>query len=132
VGGYNLTGGERLAWEFIPMIGGVVGDTWGIAPGYRGSLGWWKLEFSSEGEFVFDTGDSSGSFFYAWSELSLAPVDWGRFGLAGQRTRVYDTDREIHRGLLVGVAYKGVDLTTYVFDPDTDEPTVVVAVGVTF
>jgi hypothetical protein len=130
--GYRLAGGKGLAWEFIPMIGGVVGDTWGIAPSYRGSLGWWKLELSSEGEYVFDTGDSSRSFFYAWSELSLAPVDWGRFGVVGQRTRVYQTDREIHRGLLVGVAYKGVDLTAYVFDPDTGEPTVVVAVGVTF
>jgi hypothetical protein len=130
--GYNLSGGEKLAWEFTPMIGGVVGGIGGIAPGYRGSLGWWKLELSSEGEFVFDTGDSSRSFFYSWSELSLAPVDWGRFGLAGQRTRVYKSDREIHRGLLVGVAYKRVDLTTYVFDPDTSEPTVVVAVGVKF
>jgi hypothetical protein len=36
---------------------------------------WWRLEFSSEGEYVFDTRDVSGSFFYAWSELSLAPVD---------------------------------------------------------
>jgi hypothetical protein len=49
--------------------------TWGIAPGYRGSLGWWRLEFSSEGEYVFGTRDVSGSFFCAWSELSLAPVD---------------------------------------------------------
>lgn len=130
--GYNFSGGETLEWELTPMIGGVVGDTNGIAPGYKGSLAWWKLELASEGEFVFDTGDSSGSFFYSWSELSLAPVDWGRFGIAGQRTRVYKTDRNIQRGVLVGVAYKGVELTTYVFDPDTSEPTVVVAVGVTF
>jgi len=32
----------------------VVGDTSGIAPGYRVSLGWWELEFASEGEYVFD------------------------------------------------------------------------------
>jgi hypothetical protein len=130
--GYNFSGGEALAWEFTPMIGGVVGDTTGLAPGCKGSLGWWKLELYSEDEYVFDTGDSSGSFFYAWSELSLAPVDWGRFGLAGQRTRVYQTDHDIQRGVLVGVTYKGVELTSYVFDPDTSEPTVVVAVGVTF
>ena len=85
--GYNFSGGEKLAWEFTPMLGGVFGDTTGIAPGYKGSLGWWKLELYSEGEYVFDTGDSSDSFFYNWSELTLAPVDWFRFGLVTQRTR---------------------------------------------
>jgi hypothetical protein len=130
--GYNFSGDEALKWEWTPMIGGVVGDTSGVAPGWKGSLGWWKLELYNESEYVFDTGDSSGSFFYAWSELSLAPVDWNRFGLAGQRTRLYGADRDIQPGVLVGVAYKRVDLTTYVFDPDTSTPTVVVAVGVTF
>ena len=100
--GYNFSGGEKLAWEFTPMLGGVFGDTTGIAPGYKGSLSWWKLELYSEGEYVFDTGDSSDSFFYNWSELTLAPVDWFRFGLVTQRTRVYQTDRDIQRGLLVG------------------------------
>ena len=33
-------GGEKLAWEFTPMLGGVFGVTTGIAPGYKGSLSW--------------------------------------------------------------------------------------------
>jgi hypothetical protein len=130
--GYNFSGGETLVWELTPMVGGVVGNTWGFAPGFKGSLGWWKLELFSEGEYVFDTTDSSDSFFYSWSELGLAPVDWCRLGLAGQRTRAYQADREIQRGVFGGVSYKAVELTTYVFDPDTSEPTVVVAVGATF
>jgi hypothetical protein len=130
--GYNLSGGEAVAWELTPMIGGVVGDARGIAPGYKGTVSWWKLELFSEGEYFFDVRDSEGSFFYSWSELSLAPVDWGRVGVVGQRTHAYQADREIQRGLLAGVSYKRVDLTTYVFDPDTSDPTVVVAVGVTF
>lgn len=130
--GYNFAGGEKLAWEITPMLGGVFGDTTGIAPGYKGSLSWWKLELYSEGEYVFDTGDSSESFFYNWSELSLAPVDWFRFGLVTQRTRVYHSDRDIQRGLLVGFSYKMVDLTTYVFNPDNGDPTVVAAVTLSF
>ena len=130
--GYNFSGGEKLAWEFTPMLGGVFGDTTGIAPGYKGSLSWWKLELYSEGEYVFDTGDSSESFFYNWSELTLAPVDWFRFGLVTQRTRVYETDRDIQRGLLVGFSYKKLDLATYVFNPDESKPTVVVAAGLNF
>ena len=38
------------------MLGGVFGETTGVAPGYKGSLSWWKLELYSEGEYVFDTG----------------------------------------------------------------------------
>jgi hypothetical protein len=130
--GYNFSGGEKLAWEFTPMIGGVFGDLNGVAPGYEGSLSWWKLELYSEGEYVFDTADSSGNFFYTWSELSLAPVDWFRFGLVVQRTKVYQTDFDIQRGLLVGFSYRKVDLTTYVFNPDDSQPTWVVAVALNF
>ncbi len=114
------------------MLGGVFGDTRGIAPGYKGSLGWWKLELYSEGEYVVDVGDSSGNFFYNWSELTLSPVKWGRFGLVTQRTRAYQTDREIQRGLLLGVSYKHVDLATYLFNLDESHPTVVVGVRLSF
>ena len=130
--GYNLSGGEKLAWEFTPMLGGVFGDTTGIAPGYKGSLSWWKLELYSEGEFVFDTGTSSDSFFYNWSELTLAPVDWFRFGMVTQRTRVYETDRDVQRGLLVRFSFKKVDLSAYVFNPDEDKPTFVFGLALTF
>ena len=130
--GYNFGGGEKLEWEFTPMLGGVFGNTTGIAPGYKLSLTYWKFEFSSEGEFVFDTGNSEGNFFYNWSELSISPVDWFRFGLVGQRTRAYQTDVDIQRGLLVGFSYKEMDFTTYVFNLDRDKPTWVFAVGVSF
>jgi len=130
--GYNFAGGEKLAWEFTPMLGGVFGNTTGIAPGYKGSLSWWKLELYSEGEYVWDPGDSSGSFFYNWSELTLAPVDWFRFGLVTQRTRVYKTDRDVQRGLLAGFSWKRIDLTTYVLNPDEGKATWVFAIGVKF
>ena len=130
--GYNFSGGEKLQWEFTPILGGVFGNTTGIAPGYKLSLSYWKFEFSSEGEFVFDTGNSEGNFFYNWSELSVSPVDWFRFGLVGQRTRAYQTDVDIQRGLLVGFSYKKMDFTTYVFNLDHGNPTWVFSVGVSF
>jgi hypothetical protein len=130
--GYNFSGGKKLEWEFTPMLGGVFGNTTGIAPGYKLSLTYWKFELSSEGEFVFDTGNSEGSFFYTWSELSVSPVDWFRFGLVGQRTRAYQTDVDIQRGLLVGLSYRKMDFTTYIFNLDRDKPTWVFSVGVSF
>ena len=130
--GYNFSGGETVSWELTPMIGGVFGASDGVAPGYKGSLGWKKLEFYSEGEYVFASGDSADSFFYNWSELTLAPVESFRFGLVTERTRLYQTDREIQRGLLAGFSFNRLDLTSYVFNPDDEKPTFVLAVSVTF
>ena len=130
--GYNFAGGEAVQWELTPMVGAVFGNTAGIAPGYRGAIGWWKLEFASEGEYVWDAGDSSDSFFYNWSELAVAPVDWLRIGVATQRTRAYQSERDIQRGFLVGASFKRLDTTLYVFNPDDARPTVVVAVAVGF
>ena len=65
-----------------------------------------------------------------WS--GIVPVDWFRFGLVGQRTRAYQTDVDIQRGLLAGFSYKKIDFTTYVFNLDRDKPTWVFAVGVSF
>jgi hypothetical protein len=130
--GYNFTGGETVAWEFTPMFGGVFGNSSGVAPGYKGSLSWWKLEFASEGEYVFDAEDSSESFFYNWSELTVAPVEWWRIGLVTQRTRVYATERDIQRGLVVGFGHKSVDAALYVFNPDDSKPVVTFAVTVGF
>ena len=130
--GYNFSGGKKLAWEITPMLGGVFGDATGIAPGYKGSLSWWKLEFYSEGEYVFDTGNSADSFFYNWSELSVSPVDWFRVGLVGQRTRAYQSSVDIQRGLLVGFTYKRMDFTTYIFNLDKSKPAWVFSVGLSF
>jgi hypothetical protein len=130
--GVNFGGGETVAWEFTPMIGGVFGEITGVAPGYKGSLSWSKLTFYSESELVFDTDDSSESFFYNWSELTFAPTEWFRTGLVVQRTRVYQTERDPQRGLLVGFTFGNFDAATYVFNPDDSAPTVVLSVAWAF
>jgi hypothetical protein len=130
--GYNFSVGEAVTLEITPMIGAVFGNTNGVAPGYKGSLSWRMLQLYSETEFVVDPGDSDNDFLYTWSEFQVAPVDWFRFGLVVQRTKVYETEFDIQRGFFAGVSYKGADLTTYVFNPDGSRPTVVVAVGLSF
>jgi hypothetical protein len=130
--GYNFGGAGNLSWEFTPMLGAVFGDTTGIAPGFKGSISWWKLELFAEGEYLFDSSHSSGNFFYNWSELTIAPVEWFRIGMVTQRTRAYHTDRDIQRGFLVGLLFKKLSLTTYVFNPDERKPTIVLGAGVEF
>ena len=38
----------------------------------------------------------------------------------------------MQRGLLVGITYKSLEATTYVFNPDGSEPVVVLAVAFSF
>ncbi len=130
--GFNFSGGKKVEWTFTPMIGGVFGSTGGVAPGYKGSLGCRKLELYSEGEYVFDAGDSADNFFYNWSELTYAPVEWFWFGVVTQRTRVYRSDREIQRGLLVGFSYRRLEVVGHLFNPDDSKPILVLAARVTF
>ena len=49
-----------------------------------------------------------------------------------QRTRVYEADRDIQRGVLAGLSFKNVNLTGHVFNPDEESPTFVLAAGLTF
>jgi hypothetical protein len=130
--GRNFSAGEELKLDFTAMLGGVWGKTRGYAPGYEFTLSWQKLELYSEAEYVFDSADSSGNFFYTWSELTLAPTDWFQFGLVVQRTKAYQTEFDIQRGLLVRFSGKKASLSGYVFNPDGDKPTYALAVTVDF
>lgn len=131
--GYNFAGEGAVDWSVTPMLGGVFGDTTGVSPGYRGWLNWWRLDLFSEGQYVVDAADTDDSFFYNWSELSVSPTDWFRVGLAAQRTKVYESDLDTQRGVLVGVAWATASLTAYVFNPeDEDDRLFVISFAVEF
>jgi hypothetical protein len=130
--GANFEWGEKVSVAVTPMFGVVTGDTDGVAPGFLFTLSTWKIELYSEGEWVLDAGEKTDSFYYSWSELTLSPTDWFYVGLAAQKTRAYETARYIERGFLTGLAWRNASLTGYVFEPFSDQPTVVVSVGVEF
>jgi len=130
--GYNFEKGKKLSVTFTPMIGGVFGNTTGVAPGYEFSLSYKKLSLSIDGEYVFDTRDTNGSFFYSWTELTYSPLDWFYFGFVAQRTKAYHTSLDIQRGFLVGFSVKNAEFTTYVFNAGWTDPTVVLEVGYKF
>ena len=130
--GWNFSAGDKLSLHATPMIGGVFGNTAGIAPGFKITLGYQRVEFYSESEYLFDAHDSSESFYYNWSELSYALLDWSHAGLVIQRTKVYQTELDVQRGLLAGFSHGEVDCTAYVFNLGWTSPTVVLALGYGF
>lgn len=130
--GLKVTGGEEVWWELVSMLGVVFGRTNGVAPGYEGAIGWWKLELYSEGEFVLDFDPAAEAFFFDWSELTAAPVDWFRVGLLTQRTRVFSSGRALERGLLAGLTWEPATLTLHVLNPDDARPIFIVSLGASF
>ena len=130
--GVNFRGGKTLAWQATPILGGVFGETTGIGFGLEAAVSWRKLELSIESEHVVDTGDLAASFFYNWSELTVTPATWFRFGLATQRTRVHRSSQLIQPGAMAGVCFKHVNLTSYAFGPKPSARQVVFAAELTF
>jgi len=130
--GYNFTFGEKLVLDATPMVGGVFGNTTGVAPGYLVTLTYKKISLYSEGEFVFDTKNVDSNFFYNWNELTYSPTDWFRAGLASQKTRLYQTPLDVQRGFFAGVTYRRLDFTTYVFNVGWTSPTVLLGLGFSF
>jgi len=120
--GINLSGGNALEYSITPMIGGVVGLSNGFAPGFEATLSYKKLELYSETEAFVDTNVRENNFLYTWTDLSYAPVDWLWFGISAQRTRLYQTDLDLQRGLLIGAGKERWEITGYLFNLGFDEP----------
>jgi len=130
--GWNVEFGTALTLQLTPMFGFVAGDTDGIVPALEVSLAWRRLALYSEGEYVVDLESRNDRFLYNWSEGSVSVTEWFRAGFATQRTRVYNTPREIQRGPLVGVNIWAIEATVYIFNPGSDERVIVTAIGMKF
>ena len=117
--GWKFSGGDKLTYDLTPILGVVFGAKQGVAPGFEASVVYGITDFYTEAEYVYDTEVSDDSYTYAWSELGFSPREWVRFGLVGQRTRVYNSDRDIQRGGFAQfITHRDVTLGLYVFNPD--------------
>lgn len=130
--GYNFSGGNEFEFAFTPMLGGVVGNSTGLAPGLELTLSYKKFELYSESEYLFDTETKDNNFYYNWADFTYSPKDWLWVGISGQRTRLYQTDLEIQRGLLVGASVKQFEITTYLYNLGFDEPFLLLTLSASF
>ncbi len=120
-GGWKFSGGDKLTWEVTPLLGGVFGQKEGIAPGFEASIGYGIIDFYTESEYVRDLEVRADSFTYSWNELGVSPWDWLRFGVVTQRTMVYQSPRDIQRGLFAQVKYHMGTFGAYIFNPDDSD-----------
>ena len=117
--GYNFTGGKKLEYVITPMLGGVVGNSNGIAPGLEFTLTKNRFELYSEAECLFEL-NKENSFIYNWTDLTYSINDRLWAGISAQRTRLYKTNLEIQRGVLVGASWKKFEITTYLYNVGFD------------
>lgn len=130
--GWTLEAGEKLHLEVVPMAGGVFGRTNGVAPGLELTLSWKSLELYGESEYLFDLESKEGNYFYNWSELSWHARPWLTVGLSAQRTRLYQSELTIDRGLFVAVKRSPLTLKVYGFNLDGEAPFAIVSLAVDF
>jgi hypothetical protein len=130
--GWTFSGEEVVSWELTPLLGGAWGTTQAFVPGLEASVAWGRLDFYIEAEYVRDSHERAGSYFYAWSELGFRPVEWLRVGVAGQRTRAYGGERDIQRGPFAQVTWGVVTIGGYWFNPGSSDQVFVGMIGATF
>jgi len=118
---YNISGGEEFEYLITPMVGGAFGRTSGIATGLEFTFGFAGFELYSESEYLFDFESKENNFFYNWTDFTYSPLDWLWFGISGQLTKVYETELETDRGLLLGVAHQNFAFTGYYYNAFTDD-----------
>jgi hypothetical protein len=131
--GYKFSGGnDNFSYAFTPMLGGVVGLSKGIAPGLEMTLAYKNFELYSEMENLFDLSNKENNFYYNWADLTYSPLDWLWVGISGQRTRLYQTELDIQRGLLVGASVRRFEFTTYVYNVGFDDPFLILTLSASF
>jgi len=130
--GYNFMGGNKFQYTITPMLGGVLGNTNGIATGLELDFQYYGFELSSQSEYVFDFSGKDNDYFYNWTDLTYSPRDWLWLGLSFQRTRLYKTAKESQYGLMAGGGYKWFGLTGYIYNPGTDDPYFILSLSFNF
>ncbi|MGZ3424865.1 MAG: hypothetical protein ACXVEF_36045 [Polyangiales bacterium] len=114
---FDVTLFHPLELGITPIVGGVFGRTQGVAPGLEIDAKIWRLELSSESEWVLDGSTPDASFFYSWSELVIRPVSSILAGLVLQRTHLFHESRVIEHGAVVGCSLGAFTAKAYAFHP---------------
>lgn len=116
-GGYRFETGYSFILGVTPMAGFVFGNTDGVIPGLELDMTWRKLDFYAESEYVIDFAGSENNYFYTWSELAITPLKHIRTGISANRTRLYQTELDLQRGVFVQYSFWELTTGVHYFNP---------------
>ena len=115
--GWRFKFGKQVKFVVVPMIGGIVGNVDGMAPGLELEITYKKFDLYSESEHVFDFNTSENNFFYMYSELAFRPIQPIRTGVMTQRTKLFESERELQRGIFAEYYFGRFRIGAFYFSP---------------
>ena len=86
-------------------------------PGLEMEIVYRKFDLYSESEYIFDLTGKENNFFYAYSELAIRPINPLRTGITIQRTRLFQSERELQRGIFAEYYFGRFRLGAFYFSP---------------
>ncbi|HEX6180423.1 MAG TPA: hypothetical protein VFZ47_04210 [Chitinophagaceae bacterium] len=130
--GRRIRFGNRVNFLLVPMAGIVLGNTDGVAPGLEAEISFRKLDFYTEMEYVFDFETNENNFFYMYSELAIRPVKPLRVGMMAQRTKLFESQFDVERGVFAEYYFGRFRVGAFYFNPFTDSEFWIASVSVDF
>jgi len=127
--GWKLEGGDEARWQVVPIAGVLFNKARGAAIGFEAAASAGRFDAYVEAEAVRDLEARDASYLYAWSEIGWLATKWLRIGLAGQRTRLVDSGRDVQPGAFAQVLAGPATIAVYAFDPDRGSRYFVVALA---
>jgi hypothetical protein len=130
--GWTFEVGDEVHAALTPMLGGVFGDTNGVAPGLLVDADWRRLNFYTEAEYVLDTDDSDDNYFYSWSTLMWQFTEVFAAGIVSERTKIFDTNRNLQVGFALQVTPGPIGVSLYAYNPGSDVDYTMLSVDFSF
>ncbi|HOV10327.1 MAG TPA: hypothetical protein PLL90_01035, partial [Bacteroidales bacterium] len=124
--------GKNTSIELTPILGGVVGATNGISPGFNFNLEYKSFATSTQCQYTIDLKDIKNSFFWDWTNFYFTFSE--HFGLGGAiQMLIPQSGKGIYNaGPMVRLSYKSLAAELYVYNFWEHQPTYAVAIQYAF
>ena len=121
--GYNFSGGNEFTYTFTPMVGFMVGNSYGILPGVGVSLEYKRWSFTNEtAVVVYDSFRSEENYIYTSNELDFSIDETFYVGLSLSRSKVFHSSLELQKGIGGGFTKGKISASAYVYDLFITQP----------
>ena len=130
--GWRFDAGNEFKFGATPMMGIAFGNTNGFLPALELDATYEVFSFYSESEYIIDFAGKENNFFYTWSELAVSPFNFLRTGISAQRTRLYQTDHDVQRGIFAEYSFRKLSAGVHYFNPFLKDDFIIVSLSINF